>query len=138
MPILTGDDLIEAGWQSGPEIGEALKVASEYEARGITDRKYLLKLVAKQVPMSDPKVSLRAADDHAPLTEAIAATCDADAKNIGAVRRHMEELLRTPVIERGSIMPDACPAGSALGTIPVGGAIAVKNAIIPNAHSADI
>jgi RNA-splicing ligase RtcB len=35
-------------------------------------------------------------------------------------------------------MPDACPAGNARATIPVGGAIAVKNAIIPSAHSADI
>ncbi len=136
MPIVTGEDLLEAGWQNGPEIGEALKVAAEYEARGISDRKYLLKLVAKQVPKSRPKLTQHG--EPGPIAEAIEATCDADAKNIGKVRRHMRELLRTPVIERGAVMPDACPAGSAPGTIPVGGAIAVKNAMIPSAHSSDI
>lgn len=35
-------------------------------------------------------------------------------------------------------MPDACPAGSAVATIPVGGAIAVEGAIIPSAHSEDV
>jgi hypothetical protein len=136
MPILTGQDFIEAGWRPGPEIGQALALAAEYEAKGITDPKYLLKLVAKQVPRQAPKAGLRAVP--APLAEAIAATCEEDAANLANVRRHMNELLRVPVIERGAIMPDACPAGSALGTIPVGGAIAVRDAIIPSAHSADI
>ena len=136
MAILNGDDLIEAGWRPGPDIGQALALAAEYESKGITDPKYLLKLIAKQVPRQAPKVELR--PSPAPLAEAIEATCEADAGNLAAVRRHMTELLRVPVIERGAIMPDACPAGSALGTIPVGGAIAVRNAIIPAAHSADI
>ena len=136
MPIITGDDLLEAGWLSGPDIGKALEVAAEYEARGITDRKYLLKLITKNVPKSQPKPGSR--EEPAPLAEAIEATCEADTKNIGAVRRQMNELLCTPVIERGAVMPDACPAGPAKANIPVGGAIAVKNAIIPSAHSADI
>ncbi|MEM9235657.1 MAG: RtcB family protein, partial [Verrucomicrobiota bacterium] len=49
-----------------------------------------------------------------------------------------DELLKAPVIARGAIMPDACPAGPSNAVIPVGGAIAVENAIIPSAHSADI
>jgi len=136
MPILNGNDLLEAGWRPGPEIGRALAVAAEYERKGITDPKYLLKLVAKQVPPSAPKAEMRGT--AAPLAEAIEATCDTSAENVKNVRRHMTELLRVPVIERGAVMPDACPAGAALGTIPVGGAIAVRNAIIPSAHSADI
>ena len=35
-------------------------------------------------------------------------------------------------------MPDACPTGPAPADIPIGGVIAVENAIIPAAHSADI
>jgi RNA-splicing ligase RtcB len=35
-------------------------------------------------------------------------------------------------------MPDACPAGAAPGTIPVGGVVAAENAIHPGMHSADI
>lgn len=34
-------------------------------------------------------------------------------------------------------MPDACPAGP-MGTIPVGGVVAARGAILPGAHSADI
>jgi hypothetical protein len=35
-------------------------------------------------------------------------------------------------------MPDACPAGHAPGTIPVGGVVAAKEALHPGMHSADI
>ena len=48
----------------------------------------------------------------------------------------MTELMRTPKIIAGAVMPDACPAGPK-GTIPVGG-IAVSEAIHPGMHSADI
>ena len=50
----------------------------------------------------------------------------------------MGELLRVPIIQRGAIMPDACPSSPAFASIPVGGAIAVGNAIIPGAHSEDV
>lgn len=48
----------------------------------------------------------------------------------------MAELMRTPVIRSGAIMPDACPAGPP-GTIPVGGVVASEG-IHPGMHSADI
>ena len=134
--LIDGTDLIDAGWQPGREIGEALKIAAEYEARGISDKKYLLKLLARDVPKSSPKLAPR--DAAAPLGEAIAATCQLDEENIGKVRKTMGELLRMPRISRGAIMPDACPVGGGPATIPVGGAIAVENAIIPAAHSSDI
>nr|WP_247643092.1 RtcB family protein [Pseudovibrio sp. JE062] len=57
--------------------------------------------------------------------------------NLEAVQHHMTELMRTPTVEAGAIMPDACPAGP-LGTIPVGGVVAARNAIHPGMHSADI
>ena len=50
----------------------------------------------------------------------------------------MRELMARPVVEAGVLMPDTCPLGSGIATIPVGGAIAVKNAILPAAHSSDI
>ena len=49
----------------------------------------------------------------------------------------MEELMKTPTLLEGAVMPDACPAGGK-GTIPVGGVVAAKNAIHPAMHSADI
>ncbi|MGI9245012.1 MAG: RtcB family protein, partial [Verrucomicrobiales bacterium] len=129
-------DLIDAGWQPGEEVREALGRAAEYEARGISDKKYLLKLLARDVPKASAKLARRS--DPAPLAEAIAPTGELDEKNIARVRKTMGELLHMPRILRGAIMPDACPVGGGPATIPVGGAIAVENAIIPAAHSSDI
>lgn len=58
-------------------------------------------------------------------------------KNLADVTTTMTEVLKTPTAVAGSIMPDACPAGP-LGTIPVGGVVATRNAIHPGMHSADI
>ena len=134
---LNGNDLIEAGWQPGPKFPALLAAARALEEdKGITDQAYILKLLERDFTKDDPMLAMR--DSPLPFAEAIEATNELDEKNIGAVRRYMQQLLRTPVIEAGSIMPDACPAGAAEATIPVGGAISVKNAILPAAHSADI
>src|SRR4029077_17561829 len=58
--------------------------------------------------------------------------------NVAAVEQHMTELMRVPTVRAGAVMADACPAGSAPGTIPVGGVVAVENAIHPGMYSADI
>jgi len=136
MALLNGHDILAAGWPPGPHIAKILDAVREIEARGIVDRDYALKLLRRDFPPPPSKLEMR--QEPADLAEAIAATGPDDESNVGAVRRLMNELLRTPVIERGALMPDACPAGSATATIPVGGAIAVRNAIIPSAHSADI
>lgn len=106
------------------------------EQRGIRDAAYALKKLRRDFPPPDLRLRLR--EIAAPLAEAIAATSPLDAQNIGAVRRQMNELLRVPVVLRGAIMPDACPAGSTQASIPVGGIIAVERAIIPSAHSEDV
>ncbi len=136
MP-LSGNDLIEAGWRPGPQFPAMLEAARALEEeKGISDHSYILKLLERDFIKDDPMLEMR--DSALPFSEAIEATNELDEKNIDAVRRYMNQLLRTPVIESGSVMPDACPAGSAEATIPVGGAISVKNAILPAAHSADI
>jgi RNA-splicing ligase RtcB len=61
-----------------------------------------------------------------------------EAENLALVERHMTELMRAPTVRAGALMPDACPSGSAPGTIPVGGVAATENAIHPGMHSADI
>lgn len=71
------------------------------------------------------------------FAEAISAETEEDEANIASVRAHMADLMRCPVLEHGAVMPDACPAGSAKGTIPVGGAV-VSRGIHPAFHSADI
>ena len=118
MPPLSGQDLVDAGWQPGPKFPALLAAAAAYEDRGIHDPAYLMKLLERDFGKEDPK--LRPRDEALPFSEAIAATCALDEKNIAGVRRYMEQLMRTPVIEAGAVMPDACPAGSAEATIPVG------------------
>ena len=136
MSLIKGEDLIEAGYPSGPQIGEMLKAAAEHEAKGITDPKYLLKLLVRDFDLPPPKMAMRSV--AAPCSEAIEAMSPEEEKNVASVRRYMNDLLKVPIIQRGAVMPDACPAGAQPATIPVGGAIAVENAIIPSAHSADI
>ncbi len=58
-------------------------------------------------------------------------------ENVEKVTATMNAVMRTPTVVAGAVMPDACPAGP-LGTIPVGGVVATRNAIHPGMHSADI
>jgi len=134
--LLTQSELILAGWEEGPQIDALLDAVRVMEHRGIRDASYALKKLRRDFPPPDLRLRLR--EEASPLTEAIAATSPLDSQNIGAVRRQMNELLRVPVVLGGSVMPDACPAGSAPATIPVGGIIAVDRAIIPSAHGEDV
>lgn len=136
MKLLNSQDLIAAGYEPGPIFKELLAKVADYEARGIADPKYALKLLKRDVGAPAPKFVMR--DVPAALAEAILPETKDERENVEAVRKQMLQLLKTPVIARGVILPDACPAGSAEAVIPVGGAIAVENAIIPSAHSADV
>jgi len=135
MSLLSGQDLIEAGWTE-EQLPDLLAEVEMLEAKGIPNPKYILKLLKKKFPQPDRRLPMR----EQPLVwgEAIEAVTDADADNVASVRRYMHDLMRCPVIEGGAIMPDACPAGNTPATIPVGGVIAARNAILPGAHGADI
>jgi RNA-splicing ligase RtcB len=136
MNLLTSQDLIAAGYEPGLVIKDLLAKVADYEARGISDPKYALKLLKRDIGAPPPKHVMR--ERPVALAEAIVPESKDERANVEAVRRQMHQLLKTPVIARGVILPDACPAGKAPAEIPVGGAIAVENAIIPSAHSADI
>ena len=45
MKLLTSQDLIAAGYEPGPVFQQLLAKVAEYEARGIADPKYALKLL---------------------------------------------------------------------------------------------
>lgn len=136
MKLLNSQDLIAAGYEPGPIFKQLLAKVADYEARGIADPKYALKLLKRDVLPPPPKHAMREAP--AALAEAIMPATKEERENVQAVRKQMRQLLKTPVIARGVILPDACPAGNAEAVIPVGGAIAVENALIPSAHSADV
>ena len=136
MKLITTEDLIAAGYEPGPAFKSMFEKIAGYEARGISDKKYALKLLKRDFTPPPPKAVMR--EKPIAFAEAIIPNTKEEKANVVAVRKKMSELLKTPVIWRGAIMPDACPAGMGPAVIPVGGAIAVENAIIPSAHSADV
>ncbi|MBB5351287.1 RNA-splicing ligase RtcB [Haloferula luteola] len=136
MKVITKNDLIAAGYLPGPRLEAMLEKLAEYRTRGITSPKYLIKLLKREFGDPVPKPTLR--DSPLPWAEAIRAETREERENLTRVRRQMDQLLRTPVLIGGAIMPDACPAGTAEATLPVGGVVVAQNAILPAAHSSDI
>jgi tRNA-splicing ligase RtcB len=134
--IITEQDLLDAGYASGSMIGEMLARVDAHEENGVSDAKYLMKLLKRE--FSAPPLKLAMREKPAAFAEAIEGVTKDEKKNVEKVRKQMRDLLKVPIIQRGAVMPDACPAGMAPAVIPVGGAIAVENAIIPSAHSADV
>lgn len=128
-------DLLAAGWSENRRLGAALRRARELEASGL-ERAVALAQLEQEFPKTVPLIQLR---EHAsPLALAVESETPEEADNVARSRARITELLHTPVVRAGVLMPDTCPAGGGAATIPVGGAIAVENAIIPGAHSADI
>lgn len=127
--VYTGQDLIKLGCVEGPELGEVLRIVN---AQAHSQDEVLA--VIKQ---HEPEPVLAQRSEPAPCQYNITSNNDTELSNVESVRASMNIVLRTPVVIEGAIMPDACPAGP-VGTIPVGGVVAVRNAIIPGMHSADI
>ena len=133
---LKARDLIAAGWPEGRHrLGPALRRGRELESSGMAHADVLRQL-EQEMPKEIVRIEARA--EPASLVEAIEAETPEELATITSVRARMRELLHIPVVQRGVIMPDACPTGGGPATIPVGGGIEVANAIIPGAHSADI
>lgn len=128
-------DLIAAGWHEDRRLGSVLRRARELQATGL-DNEGVFAALEVDYPKEAKLAGLRAAP--APLAEAVAAETPAETASVAASRARMIELLHVPVVKRGALMPDTCPAGAGIATIPVGGAIEAENAILPGAHSADI
>lgn len=129
--MLTGRDLIDAGIKPGKWFPQAIDAANRILGDG-GDREAAI-AAARDV---EPKVIPVRARGAVDFNVNIVADNEHEEKNIAACIETMTELMRTPVVRAGSIMPDACPAGS-VGTIPVGGVVS-SEAIHPGMHSADI
>jgi len=125
--------LIEAGLVPGRWFGKALAEANRILAEGGSRENAIATALAMQPAAI---VTLPLSDDARPYHRNIEAENELEIANLAKVDESMLELLRTPVVRAGAIMPDACPAGP-LGTIPVGGVV-VSEGIHPGMHSADI
>ena len=133
---ISGQTLIAWGHRPGPWFKAAIAAAEEARLAG-QDEAAQRAIVAGFAPKMVPTVPMRPRGERSYHLN-IRAEDPEDAANIASVERHMAELMRVPTIVAGAVMPDACPAGAYIGTIPVGGIIATKEAIHPGMHSADI
>lgn len=133
---IDGNTLIEWGHAPGKGFSRLLEIATADQAAGVDRDKIKAKLEDMRPPPPPPTASLRSKGELA-FEENIHISHPDEEENVARVRETMAEVMRTPTIEAGAIMPDACPAGP-VGTIPVGGVAAARNAIHPGMHSADI
>jgi len=130
--MIDGRTLIAWGFQTGKHFKPMMAKANEMRSAGADDDTIFAHLQT-MVPV---EISFRT--NGIPYSMFIDAENDLERQNIEAVGKHMDALMRVPTIVAGAVMPDACPSGSQEGTIPVGGAVAAKDAIHPGFHSADI
>jgi tRNA-splicing ligase RtcB (3'-phosphate/5'-hydroxy nucleic acid ligase) len=125
--MITGETLVSLGYKPGKWFKDAIEFANANQLAGTELRSYLDAVCPKIVaPYSRP------VDFHQNIT----AATDAERANVESVLACMGELMKTPTLVGGAVMPDACPTGA--GQIPVGGIAIAKNAIHPAMHSADI
>lgn len=133
---LTGADLIAWGHRPGPQFPDLLARANAARAGG-AGTEAIRALLALALPQPAPAPLPLQAAGAVRLHVSLRAEDADEQDNVDKVLATMAEVLKTPTVEAGAVMPDACPAGP-LGTIPVGGVVAARNAIHPGMHSADI
>ena len=130
--MIDGKQLIAWGFKPGRWFKDALIAANAMRSGGANDQ-MIYNAMLKMMP-----VETLMRTNGIPFAMMIDADNDLERANIDAVVKHMDALMRVPTITAGAVMPDACPSGSAIGTIPVGGVVACEDAIHPGFHSADI
>jgi RNA-splicing ligase RtcB len=126
--MITGNDIIKLGYKPNKWFKEALEFANANKLEGKDLEEYLFK--------TSPTI-LEPFVENKPFFTNIRAENEIEEKNIAIVVKTMTELMKTPTMVKGALMPDACPTG-AIGHIPVGGIAVARNAIHPAMHSADI
>lgn len=125
--MISGKDLIELGYRPSKWFKEAIDFAN------------LQGLAGEELAAYLQQVSPTVMEPHAAPIEYfknIRADTEEESANVDYVFATMQELMKTPTLVGGAVMPDACPTGA--GQIPVGGIVIARNAIHPAMHSADI
>jgi hypothetical protein len=130
--MIDGATLIAWGFRPGKWFQEALPAANRMRADGRSDDEIFAALQG----MMPVEALMRT--NSLPYSMFLDAENDLERANAAAVAGHMDALMRVPTIVAGAVMPDACPSGMAVGTIPVGGVVAAEDAIHPGFHSSDI
>lgn len=125
--MITGKDIIDLGFKPGKWFKDAIEYANQHQLSGESLKDYIVSIQPKFIePYSEP----------IDFYKNIRAESEEEINNVQMVLDTMQELMKTPTLIGGAVMPDACPTGE--GQIPVGGVVIAKNAIHPSMHSADI
>lgn len=125
---ITGKTLIDLGYKPNKWFKEAIAHANENNLQGNSLTEYLDSVCPKIIYPHEKPIS---------YFKNIKAETEDEIENVQSVFNTMDELMKTPTIVGGAVMPDACPTGER-GQIPVGGVVVAKNAIHPSMHSADV
>lgn len=126
--MITGNELIELGYQPAKWFRAAIAYANQHQLEGTELAAYLKNIAPKFItPYEHPL----------PYHKNIRAESEAETTNVREVFEAMDALMKTPTLINGVVMPDTCPTGE-FGQIPVGGVVVAKNALHPAMHSADI
>ena len=115
MDEITGKTLVAWGYEPGDWFGAAIAAAEQARHAGAGEAD-IRTAIDRHLPA--PAATLRAAGALAHRLNIASENAD-EVANVTAVEQHMVELMRVPTVRAGAVMPDACPAGSASGTIPV-------------------
>lgn len=150
--MINGKTLLKRGWPEGPVIGTALNVVTDYVKAGIADAQILAVL---DDVLRDPTMYASDAGHAAqPLAEALIRLREkAAASRPLAVRdeplhapiwgedlidpeaiRQLQDAMRLPATVGGALMPDAHVGYG----IPIGGVVALENAVAPYMVGVDI
>jgi len=125
--MITGKDLINLGYKPSKWFKDVIDYANQHQLSGDRLNNYIASVIPKYIDPHEEPVF---------FYKNIRAETEEEADNVKMVFHTMQELMKTPTLVGGAVMPDACPTGE--GQIPVGGIVVAKNAIHPSMHSADI
>ena len=134
-----GRDLIQLGAKPGPEFGKFLAQA-QAEVQGGQSWEVVKVRLRNQIAEENAKIPVQVLLRNTPLQVTVAADPQSkeEESNVQTALEKIKEVSRCPKVTQATLMPDTCPTGGEFGSIPVGGAIATDNVIIPAAHSSDL
>lgn len=125
--MITGKEIMDLGYKPGNWFRDAIDYVNSNHLEGDALRQYLEQVCPKHIePRKTPLDYFRNIRVESPEEQG----------NVDNVFAAMDQLMKTPTVTAGAVMPDACPTGYA--QIPVGGVVIAQNAIHPAMHSADI
>lgn len=152
--MITGNDLLENGWKQGPLIGEALKTAKQLAVDGLSNAAIVAALqqvkaapatvetdsvlytLAQAILAAQPKEAASSGETARTSVRAVPLEAPIWGKSLIDQQAidQLQNAMRLPVTVGGALMPDAHVGYG----IPIGGVVALENAVAPYMVGVDI